>query len=188
MTVWVLHQQLTPQQEADIRQSPEVRLPFDALPDLSMVSGENDLKRLLQSLYPEDPPETLTRRVDKYWKIFSELHPEDVLAVPLSSRKEALVAEVTGPYRYYMDSDNSDVHVVPVKWHERTIPRHGLMKLKELFEYSGERMFEVTNKEARTVIRDCLPYKYNRFVKMKWVLAAFFVWFAARSVWGMFHQ
>lgn len=174
MTVWVLHRQLTPQEEAEIAQHTYLELPFEGVPDLSAVTSQGHAMQLLRLLHPDDPPESLTRRMDRFWDIYGGLHKEDLIAVPLKGRGEMALAEVTGGYEYKVGERGADVHLIPVKWHERRIPLTRLSKHKEIFD-GGRAMYEVVTLEARTALRDYLPHSYNRFVRMKWLLALFFL-------------
>ncbi len=187
MSVWVLHQTLTPEEESKIRERDYIVLPLDNLPDLTEVSSQSEFRVMLQKLYPELPPESLQRIIHKNWKLYHDLHPEDVVAVPLKSKPEVMIAEITGDYQYRVDHKGRDVHTVPVKWHEKTISRRGLIKYKALFDEQGDRMFEVDNKEARTVIREKLPHAYNRFVPLKWLIILFLLWNAYRYMMQTFH-
>jgi hypothetical protein len=169
MTVWVLHQQLTPQDEAAIRERTHLVLPFDGLPDLSRVTRPDQMKYLLRQIYPDDPPESVIHRFDRNWSRYYGLHAEDILAVPLKSRQEIAVAEVSGSYQY-----DEGVHRIPVKWHA-VAPLRKFRKYQNIFHEGREKMTEVTNQDARVAIRDCLPHAYNRFVRWKWLLVVFFL-------------
>jgi hypothetical protein len=168
MTIWVLHQELSEQEQEAIAQRTHLQLPFDGLPDLSAVRSAGECRRLLQSLHPGEPPETLTRRIERVWSILGQVAPEDIIAVPLSARREVALAEVTGPYAY------QGAHLLPVKWHTRRITPARTRKLRTLFAPGGLPMFEVTRPDERIAIRGYLPHGYNRFVRWKWLLGLFF--------------
>jgi len=173
MTIWLLHQTLTTEEEAHIQERSHLALPFEGLPDLSLITSPVECKHLLAALHPQDPPESINRRFDALWPRYAGLHGEDIIAVPLHARKAVALAEVTGPYHYEVGKDGADRHLIPVKWHPGPVPLYKFRKHKDIFA-RRERMFEVTNAEARIAIRDRLPHRYNRFVKWKWILLFFF--------------
>ncbi len=173
MTVWVLHQPLTPQEEANIEQRTHLTLPFDNLPDLSRVTSEATCHHLLSKLHPELPPESITGMLDRVWKQYRLLHLEDILAVPLPASKSVALAHVTGPYEYSVGPEGSDIHRIPVGWYKRLSPRL-TTKHANVFSVRSGAMLEIENREVRIAILDQLPHSYNRFVKWKWLLVVFF--------------
>jgi predicted Mrr-cat superfamily restriction endonuclease len=175
MSIWVLHLKLTEAEQEAIAERTHLPLPFDHLPDLSMVKSAGECRRLLQTLHPEEPPETITRRLERVWTIYGRIEPEDIIAVPLPARSEVALAEVTGRYQYQAGGAGSPVHLLPVKWHARRIVPARTRKLRELFKQGGLPMMEVTKPEERIAIRDYLPYRYNRFARWKWLLGIFFL-------------
>ena len=175
MSIWILHQRMTEDEEAHIFERKHLHLPFDGLPDLSQVSSPAQAMQLLRVLYPGEPPESLARRRDRFWNLFSGIQVEDIIAVPLKASRQVVLAEVTGRYQYDVGDKGSDIHLIPVKWYESRIPMGKFSKHKEIFLAQGEAMVEVTAQEARIAIRDKLPHKYNRFARWKWLLMLFFL-------------
>lgn len=174
MTVWMLRLPLTPEEENALRERTHLPLPFEGVPDLSQVRGIGECRQLMQVLYPGEPPETIMRRAERFWGKFSQLTEEDIITVPLKAQQQLAIAEINGRYVYRVGDKGVDVHLVPVKWHEKTVPLRKLSKDKALMDESGEPLSEVTDVETRTLIRDRLPYAYNRFAKWKWLLLLFF--------------
>jgi len=173
MTIWVLHQALKPEEEERIHERTHVVLPFGDVPDLSGLSSAEQCRKMFRTLYPDDAPETLTRRVDKLWPHYSGLQKEDIIAVPLKTSKRVALAEVTGKYSY--DGAGPDKHLMSVTWYPNLTAMRWFGTHKDLFVVRSERMFEVTLSEARIAIRDKLPHSYNRFAKWKWIAVVFFI-------------
>jgi len=173
MTIWVLQQNLTPEEEKHIQERAHLLLPFDGLPDLSTITSPLMGRQLIKALHPDDPPEAVTRRFEYFWNRYSNLQIEDIIVVPLRASQQAALAEVMGIYQYRVGEAGADVHLIPVKWHKR-VPLSKFRKHKELFA-SAEPMVEVANAEARVALRDHLPHSYNRFAKWKWLLVIFFL-------------
>lgn len=174
MSMWVLHQRLTPDEEAHIFERTHLNLPFEGLPDLSQVANQGQALQLLRMLHPDEPPESLTLRMDRFWHIFSNLQAEDIIVVPLPSMKEVVLAEVAGGYQYDVGDKGSDIHLIPVKWHTVRVPASRFNKHKEVFSSYGQPMYEIIAQETRVAVRDQLPHKYNRFARWKWLFALLF--------------
>src|SRR4029079_17897624 len=105
----------------------------------SRLGSPQACKQVLQEKHPDDPPESIGWKTNRLWRWYSDLHVDDIIAVPLLKSRELAVAEVTGPYQY-----RDGVHVIPVKWHEKRVPALALRKHKELLQGGGEPMYEVT--------------------------------------------
>lgn len=186
MTVWVLHQALTPEEEATLDQRDRVVLPFAGLPDLSQVPDFWKLKEAIAALNPDWPPETVSRLAERHWQLFEALQPEDIIAVPLPARQEVLLAEVSGKYGYQVGEDGQDVHTVQVTWYKQRVPLAKFGKHKAIFDVRGESLYEVADIEARTAIRNHLPHGYVKFVRLKKLLIVFLIFeaifFATRGI------
>ncbi|MFW0776535.1 MAG: hypothetical protein ACN2B6_02300 [Rickettsiales bacterium] len=186
MSIWVIQQQLTAEQEADILLRKSIELPFDGMPDLSMVANQSECKRLLQTLHPDQPPESIQLMLDRLWNQFSGIGVDDTVAVPLPMRKEVAIARVDGKYYYKMGKNGEDHHLIDVQWYPRTHPITSFGKSKHVFASDNLPMMEINNKEAREKILAKLPYKYNRFSKLKWIAAIFIFFHAARMLGHLF--
>ncbi len=175
MTIWILHMPLAESQEGDFTKYDSLPLPFGDVPDLSNVSNSSAFRHLVAALHPDMPPESLERIHNRVWKIFSELHPEDIIAVPLTHKRVVLLAEVSGKYRYDSAADTSP-HRIPVKWQEKTLSFVRFRLHKNLLESSGWSMAEVSDQSARAIIQSSLPRRYNRFAGFKWIVVVFMLW------------
>lgn len=186
MSVWVIHQSLSPSDEEKIHQRAGVFLPFENIPDLSLVRSQGNFRELLTKLYPELPPESIMLTLDRMWAQFSGVQMDDIVVVPLPAKKSVAIGRVNGPYRYATE-DGRDLHMFPVEWYPVLPTVASFGKFKTIFE-NPQRMFEVTDKEARIKIHDKLPHRFNRFAKWKWLLIIFFLMQAVAFISGMFHQ
>src|SRR5690606_19146360 len=119
----------------------------DGLPDLTQVNNQGDFKRLLQSLDFDAPPETITRRMERLWKRYSEVQVEDIFMIPLPTRQEIALAEITGPYAYRVSPAGEDIHTFPVSWHEKRISFRRFFRHKAILVPGGNPMQEITQKE-----------------------------------------
>ena len=174
MTIWVLRQSLTAEEEARIFGHTNLILPFDGLPDLTHVTTKQEARQLLNALYPDDPPESISRKIERFWQQFTSLQAGDLIAVPLPLSQSLVLAEITGHYHYRVDDNGGDVHLIPVSWYSKRIPLKKFAKYKEVFNTSSPPLSEVSVPEIRIALRDHLPHGYNRFAKFKWLLLLFF--------------
>ncbi|MDE3061156.1 MAG: hypothetical protein KGJ06_09100 [Pseudomonadota bacterium] len=174
MSIWLLHLPLTAEEEAHLTGRTHLPLPIEDVPDLSLMMRPVECRHLLQALHPEEPPEAISRRLERIWRLYTGVHAEDIIAVPLPARGELALAEVTGKYQYQVGEGGEDHHRVPVTWHRPILLRR-FRKFKELLVPGGEKMHEIASAPARIAIRDTLPHRYNRFARWKWLLALFFL-------------
>lgn len=187
MTVWIMHLELSAQEEANVEQRLRLLLPFEGMPDLSRLNSVRQCKDLVQLLHPDAPPETISRLAERVWRIFATLQKEDIIAVPLPHSRQLALASVTDGYTYRVDEKGEDEHSIGVTWYARRVSLSRFKKHKELFAEGKEQLVEVENKEARATIHTQLPYSYNRFAKIKWILLILLmlklVGFALHQVW-----
>ncbi|MFO0389614.1 MAG: hypothetical protein ACK502_07860 [Alphaproteobacteria bacterium] len=181
MTVWIMHMPMKEQEENALMQLTELPLPFGDLPDLSTVNNGREFKRLISLLQVDTPPETIERLHDKIWTILSELQPEDIIVLPLQHKRVVAVAEISGRYSYAKD-EGSKAHRIAVKWHEKTIPFIRFRLHKSLIESKEWSIAELKDQSARAIIQLRLPYKYNRFAKVKWIASVFILWQALQML------
>jgi len=185
MSVWVLHQTLTPADEEHIQERPGVFLPFDDIPDLTMVTTQGQMREFLTRLYPDSPPESIMLKLDRLWQQYHGLQEGDTVAVPLPNKRAVALGRVHGRYEYQVGKDGRDLHMIPVEWY-KTVPSFASFgKYKEIF-MGTQRMVEVTDKEARIKIHDKLPHTFNRFVKWKWIIVILVIMQALVFMAGMF--
>lgn len=170
MSVWLLSG------EADL--NPEERgwiaLPFGELPDLSAVHSLAQCRALLQSLSPEDPPETLATKATRLWDRLSAIQQENLVALPLAEAQEVAVAEITGPYRYEPAAEPALRHRCDVTWHN-PVPFRKFRGYREVTQVQSRADFsEVTDVGLRNIIRSRLDVPYNRFSGLAWIAGLLF--------------
>ena len=174
MTVWVLQQNLSPEEEARIEEHVDVVLPFAHFPSLHGYQHPHELRRVIGNLYPDLPPESVNNCAENMWHLY-QIAPEDIVAVPLKARGEVALAMVSGRYAYELTAEGGGRHSVPVVWQARVSKQKFGKHYAMIFEQSSAPMFEISNAEDRTIIRNWLPNKYNRFARFKWLLVAFLI-------------
>ena len=183
MSVWILQQPLTPDEELRIATAAYLILPYDNLPDLTYINTVEKARKLLRMLYPDEPPETISRKLEQFWPLHTGIEVDDIIAVPLPVTKKMALAQVSGSYVYSVGHDCGDLHLLPVTWLRDDAPMSALRKYKQLLIQPG--MQEVTDLDARTSIRSLLPHSYNRFHKWRWLLAVFMAMGMLRLLVGL---
>lgn len=176
MTVWVRHLELSEQQEKELAQTDHITLPLDGLPDLTLIREPSAMQHVLKALHPKAPPESLQRLQQRYWHISHDIAVDDVIAVPLKHQNKVVLAEVVGGYRYHMNEAREDIHTVAVRWVKKSIPMRKLMVHKVALSGGELPMFEVTDSKLKAVINSAMPYGYNRFAAIKWIIGVFIAW------------
>jgi hypothetical protein len=174
MSVWVLHQALSAQEEDSIEQHDRVVLPFNGVPDLSEIAAIGQIKSILSMLHPDMPPESVSRMAERYWTLYQGLAVDDVIAVPLPYRREVALAQISGRYSYEVGAAGEDIHAIAVTW-QRRVPFSRLGKHAALFTSKQPPMFEVPHADERNAIRSWLPHRYNRFARWKWLVIVLMV-------------
>jgi len=169
VSVWVLRQSLTAEQEQQIAQQPVLMLPFKGLPDLSGTQSEGALQAMMRQLQPDTPFETIHRQAEIHWRNLSQLRIEDLIIVPLPHNKSAALAQVSDRYRYGVSHAGEDMHQVGVQWLQPVIPLRKVPALAKLFA-SPILMQPVEHAEQRAQVYALLKRPYNRFIKLRWIM------------------
>lgn len=176
MSIWIRHLNLSAVEEQALTQQPTISLPLAGLPDLSMMQSPVELRHLLMALHPDAPPETLQRLQDRYWTYGKGLQAEDIIVVPLSHKKVVALAGVNGVYSYDVSSEGDDRHTIPVHWFKKTIPFWRFGREVSVLKADSNPLHEVTDTRLRGIIRAALPYRYNRFAAIKWIIIVIVAW------------
>ncbi|MGE0755195.1 MAG: hypothetical protein AB7L92_08565 [Alphaproteobacteria bacterium] len=176
MTVWLQHIPLSEQQENDITRHDTLPLPLGRLPDLGLIDRPAGLRHLLAALHPDAPPEKLNRLQERTWRLAKGIEEDDIIAVALRHRQVLALAEVVTPYAYRVGDNHEDVHHMHVKWQKKTVPFRRFGRNASIFHGDGPFLEEVTDQKMRETIRAALPYAYNRFAALKWILGIFILW------------
>jgi predicted Mrr-cat superfamily restriction endonuclease len=172
MSVWIVQQPLIePDEEPHIGGSGYVFLHYDDIPDLTHITSPAQARHMLRVLYPGEPPESISRRLEKFWHTHAGMQPEDIVVVPLHATGKLALGRVSGPYEYRTGFDIGDMHMLPVAWLHDSVSMALLRKHRDWFQRPG--ITEVTDLDARVALRGKLPHAYNRFHKWKWLLAVF---------------
>ena len=169
----MLRTSLTQEQEAAFIEKNSLPLPFDGIPDMSAVRSLAQCKALVKALHPDAPPEQIQGQGERLWNLYDALESDDTLAVYFPESKIVRLARLTGKYHYTVGEDGQDLHAMDIVWYRHkpiALSRFG--HNKELFIEGSQTLVQVKDKKQAAAITDRLPYKYNRFKRIKWVLVA----------------
>jgi predicted Mrr-cat superfamily restriction endonuclease len=173
VSIWLFKLELNEAQEKILAERARLPLPLTGVPDLSRVSTLKHCALLAKSMYPNDPPERVYREAEAIWKVYYGVQLDDLLAIYLPISQQVALARVTDKYAYSVGEDGEDMHTIGVKWYAPVeLRRFG--KHKKMFLEQVKPLTEVTNAEDKKAITEKLPYAYNRFTRIKWVLAVIF--------------
>jgi hypothetical protein len=176
MSVWVLRTDIAQEQEAEFIKQDFISLPFEGIPDLSAVRSLAQCKALIKALHPSAPPEQIQGQAEKLWSIYNNLEEDDTLAVYLPASKTVRLARLTGKYKYIVGEDGKDQHRMGITWYwHRPIALLRFGRNKELFVDGKQPLVQVKDKKQAAAITDRLPYNYNRFKRIKWLLVVLVV-------------
>jgi hypothetical protein len=173
MTIWYYVLPMSVTEEYALSERKSLPLPFDTLPDLSQISSEAELKKLILALHQDEPPEATQRRVDKAWNVLSHIAREDIVVMPLIQSKKWAVGEITSPYLYEVGAGGEDMHSVDVSWHHTNLAWRRL-SLLEGFGRTAFQMAPIEAREEKRAVYSSLKKAYNRFAKFKWLLVLLF--------------
>lgn len=163
MSFWVLHM---PETSVEVR-PPELLLPYDGVPDVTSANSQNELRRMLAAMHPNDPPERIARMAERYWSLVHRIQAEDILMVPLQTAQQVVFAESLGPVRY--DGENAR-YTLHVRWLSREVAFHRFGRARALLSSSGTPLQEVTDAQDKNAIRALLALKGTRFARWKWII------------------
>lgn len=170
MTIWILTQALSAEEEQAILSKSRLCLPFEGLPDLSTLSSPWQCRDLLQRLEPDAPPEAIQLKLDRLWGQFTAIAVEDIVVVPLPIQKKAAIARITGRYQYEVDDRGNDKHLLAISWYPKLFSFHAFGRFNQPIVKPAYPLTEVSDKDLRDQINSKLPHSYNRFARWKWVI------------------
>lgn len=95
-----------------------------SIPDLTPYVSRDDVRDLVESLYPGESAGRTSVIVAQLWALRSRIKPGAILALPLKTTREIALGVVTNGYEYIHDEpDESKRHGVRVDWKVTDIPR-----------------------------------------------------------------
>lgn len=95
------------------------------VPDLTPASSREDVQRIVDEAYPQDPTGARTNVVAQLWALRGRIAVGDLLAMPMKTTREIAIGRVTSPYTYLAENEPAFRHVVRVEW-IRQVPRSAL--------------------------------------------------------------
>ncbi|MCY4370918.1 MAG: hypothetical protein OXF41_16210, partial [bacterium] len=99
-----------------------VAVDFGQLPDLSEVSGRDEIAELVSRNSPKLEEEQVRNRARQLWTFRSSVHRGDLVVMPCKDNAQFALGTVRSEYWYRHDSDNMR-HAVEVDWRPTPVPR-----------------------------------------------------------------
>jgi len=123
MTVWMVRAGAHGEREDFALEKSLVVIGWNEVPDISRMQSREELKELLQQVYPDGKRGTIASWVGQLWAFLTRIEVGDLVALPLKARSAIAVGRVTGPYQYRPDLPEGAHHSRPVEWIRKDIPR-----------------------------------------------------------------
>lgn len=92
---------------------------WDDVGDLAQVSDREALKQKFNHAYPDHQGSKLNVQVGQVFRFAKEIQNGDWILTYDKAKREILVGECSGPYRYLGASEQYYRHARPVKWRKR---------------------------------------------------------------------
>ena len=125
MALWLIRAGSHGEHETRFLKESRVYLTWDKLyRDLSRLETKQDLHDLLLTVYPESKQVTIRNWIEQIWPFAKEIKEGDWVVLP--SKLESAVfhfGEITGPYVFQPEADDSFFHLRSVKWIATDIAR-----------------------------------------------------------------
>src|SRR5438093_9759826 len=93
------------------------------LGDLSNVKDRGELRKLLESHYPDANKNRITNFTAQIWGFIRGIQENDLVVLPSKFHATIAIGKVTGPYNYRTDLSPEIRHTRSVQWIRSDIPR-----------------------------------------------------------------
>lgn len=162
MTFWFIAGSL----QEDEPSKASICLPAAGVPNLARALSQDHVREWIKQLRSDAAPEAIDEEAERLWKMFSELHPEDIILVQSDTTTFSL-GEVIGAYQFEQ-GEGGGRHMWPVRWIAKDI---AFTEYPALRAVSGSRLMkEVSAEETRIKLRKYLPsLRTKNYVLFRWV-------------------
>jgi restriction system protein len=93
------------------------------MPDISNVDSKEDLKELMDKVYPGMKKMAMANEAGQIWTFLKRMKPGDLVVLPSKFTASIAIGEIKGPYQYRTDISEITNHTRPVQWIKTDIPR-----------------------------------------------------------------
>ena len=127
------------------------------VPDLSGVTTREEIRAIVDGLYPEAPAQSRAVTTGQLWSFRTSILPGDLVVLPLKTEPGSLaVGRCTGSYRYAESAPEWGRHVLPVEWLPERIPRDVLGPDLQASVNGAMTVFELERNDAVARLRAVL--------------------------------
>ncbi len=125
MTLWMVRSGRYGEREELAIEKNVAIIGWDGMPNLSGIKSREQLRELLEKIYPDRKPKTLINWESQIWPFLHVMEERDIIAMPLKFRSSIVFGSINGPYTYREDFPEDSRHTREVNWINE-IPRDQL--------------------------------------------------------------
>jgi len=124
MALWMVRAGQHGEHEKRFLDEKRIYLTWDGLShDLSKIDSRQQLRSLLEDVYPKAPKGRITNNAGQIWAFAKGMEPGDWIVLPSKHKPAIHIAEVTSPYTFVPDAEDPFFHYRTVRWIAEDIPR-----------------------------------------------------------------
>lgn len=124
MALWLVRAGQRGEHEERFLQDNRIYATWEGLDrDLSQVASREELRSVLQSVYPDWNAKRTTNYVGQLWPFAHEMAPGDWVVVPSKKKASIHFAEIVGPYAFDRTATDPYYHSRAVRWIQNDVPR-----------------------------------------------------------------
>lgn len=154
MAMWVVRAGQHGEFEEKFLDEDKVYLTWEDLNhNLGNVETKPDLRKVLQSVYPDFSKHKITQNLGQIWAFSKKIEPGDWVVLPSKFKAAIHIAEVLGRYTYHPNADDPFYHSMKVKWIETDIPRLNFDQDIRFTLGAFSTVFQVKRNDAEARIR-----------------------------------
>jgi restriction system protein len=131
---------------------------WQGMPDLTPITDREELRDLVTRTYG-GTKNRVANVTGQLWTLRSRIKDGDHIVLPIRATSQIAIGKVAGGYKYLENEDESQRHVIQVKWLKTDIPK-SMIKQDLLYQLgSALTVFEVGNNDAAYRLEQLLDGK-----------------------------
>jgi restriction system protein len=122
MALWLVRAGKHGEYEQKFRDANRIYVCWSGLKhDLSKLATKQDLRKVLQAVYPNSPKGKISNNTGQIWPFAHEMKSGDWVIVPYKTKPAVNIAEIVGPYVFDASATDPYFHYRDVKWIARDV-------------------------------------------------------------------
>ena len=118
MAVWLVRAGKYGEDEKNALDKNMVIIGWQELPDLSGISSNAELRKILEKCYPNMPKKAIITHAAQIWTFIHNIKKDDLVILPLKTMSSIAIGQVTGNYEHI-----NNRHTRTVKWLRTDVSR-----------------------------------------------------------------